>query len=74
VGAVGSCLLTKRWPRPPTARADAITIFDAGWMEDMNPGFTVTAKMPFDVPPGTQVDRIELHDSAFSAGVGVKLT
>jgi hypothetical protein len=46
---------------------------DAGWMEEMNPGFTITAKVPFDVPPGTQVDRIVLHDSAFSGGATVKL-
>jgi hypothetical protein len=41
---------------------------------DMNPGFTLTAvKVPFDVPPGTQVSAVELHDSAFSGGARVQV-
>jgi hypothetical protein len=40
---------------------------------DMNPGFTITAKVPFDVPPGTPVAAIEVHDSAFSGGARVKV-
>ena len=47
-------------------RDDAMTI-------DVNPGFTIGVKVPFDVPPGTDIDRIELHDSAFSDGVSVKV-
>jgi hypothetical protein len=53
--------------------AIALNGADSGWMEDMNPGFTITTRVPFDVPRGTQPDRIELHDSAFSQGVAVKL-
>lgn len=41
---------------------------------NMNPGFTITAQVPFDVPPGTKATVIELHDSAFSGGVKVKLS
>jgi hypothetical protein len=37
----------------------------------MNPGFNVTAKVPFDVPPGTQGAAVEVHDSAFSGGARV---
>jgi hypothetical protein len=40
---------------------------------DMNPGFSITVKVPFDVPPGTVPDKIELHDSAFSSGVSVQV-
>jgi Domain of unknown function (DUF4352)/Protein of unknown function (DUF2510) len=46
---------------------DAMTI-------DVNPGFCINVKVPFDVPPGTQLDKIELHDSAFSGGATVKLS
>lgn len=45
-------------------QSDAMTI-------DLNPGFSINVKVPFDVPPGTQIDKIELHDSAFSSGVSV---
>ena len=40
---------------------------------DMNPGFSVTAKVPFDVPPETPVAAIEVHDSAFSGGARVRV-
>ena len=40
---------------------------------DLNPGFTITFKIPFDVPPGTVPTGIELHDSAFSGGVTMPL-
>ena len=43
---------------------DAMTI-------DLNPGFSINVKVPFDVPPGSQIDKIELNDSAFSGGVSV---
>lgn len=42
-------------------------------LTDMNPGFKVTVQVPFDVPPGTKPATLELHDSAFSGGVKVKL-
>lgn len=38
---------------------------------DMNPGFNITVKVPFDVPPGTQASSVEVHDSAFSSGAKV---
>ena len=41
---------------------------------DLGPGFTITVKVPFDVPPGTAPDKVELHDSAFSGGATVKVS
>jgi hypothetical protein len=43
------------------------------WMQEMNPGFSVNVEVPFDVPPGTPLSAIELHDSAFSGGATVNL-
>lgn len=44
------------------------------FLEDINPGNTITgAPLLFDVPVGTVLDRIELHDSMFSGGVEVSL-
>jgi hypothetical protein len=37
----------------------------------MNPGLTLTVRMRFDVPKGTKLMAIELHESASSAGVKV---
>ncbi|NIJ15000.1 hypothetical protein FHU38_005408 [Saccharomonospora amisosensis] len=39
----------------------------------INPGNSVTGKLVFDVPPGTELTSAELHDSAFSNGVTVSL-
>lgn len=44
-----------------------------GDMESLNPGLGLDAVVPFDVPPGTQPDAIQLHDSMFSGGVMVSL-
>jgi hypothetical protein len=41
---------------------------------DINPGNQVNAKVAFDVPTGTQPSQVELHDSAFSGEVTVKLS
>jgi hypothetical protein len=41
---------------------------------DLNPGFTLTAKVAFDVPPGTQIAGIAVHDSAFSGGAKITLS
>ncbi len=47
---------------------------DRSVFENINPGNTVTdAPLLFDVPPGTVIDRIELHDIFYSAGVSVLL-
>jgi len=56
-----------------TMAAMAMNPADSTMVIDMNPGFTITAKVPFDVPPGTQVAAVEVHDSAFSGGARVKV-
>lgn len=44
------------------------------FVEKINPGHTVNdASLLFDVPAGTMVTGVELHDSASSPGVKVKL-
>ncbi len=40
-----------------------------GLVDDINPGNAIEVKVPFDVPPDTQMSMLELHDSMFSAGV-----
>jgi hypothetical protein len=40
---------------------------------DMNPGFNLALKVPFDVPTGTVRAAIELHDSVFSNGARVQV-
>lgn len=46
----------------------AIRMNDDAMIIDMNPGFSVTVRVPFDVPPGTTATEVRLHDSAFSRG------
>jgi hypothetical protein len=41
--------------------------------EEINPGNTVKGKLVFDIPKGTALTSLELHDSAFSGGVTVSL-
>jgi Domain of unknown function (DUF4352)/Protein of unknown function (DUF2510) len=41
--------------------------------EEINPGNTVKGKVFYDVPKGTKLVKVELHDSAFSGGVEVAL-
>ncbi|MFC7276769.1 DUF4352 domain-containing protein [Paractinoplanes rhizophilus] len=41
--------------------------------QDINPGNAVTGTLVFDVPKGTKLTSLELHDSVFSGGVAVKL-
>ncbi len=42
--------------------------------EDINPGNSIKdAALVFDVPKGTKLDKLELHDSMFSGGVDVSL-
>ncbi len=43
------------------------------WLEEINPGNSLTGKIVFDVPKGTELVKAELHDSAFSNGVDVEL-
>ena len=35
----------------------------------LDPGFITTVRVPFDVPPGTALDRVELHQPVFSGGL-----
>ena len=51
----------------------AIAMNENAIIVDMNPGFSVKVWVPFDVPPGTEVAVVELHDSAFSDGAWVNL-
>lgn len=49
---------------------------DAGsntWYDEINPGNSVSGAIVFDVPKGTKLATVELHDSAFSGGVKVDL-
>lgn len=43
------------------------------WIEDINPGNSITTNVVFDVAPGETIVAVELHDSAFSGGVEVAL-
>jgi len=39
----------------------------------VNPGITITARVPFQIPASDRMVRLVLHDSAFSGGVSVKV-
>ena len=59
-----------------TYRGDAlaaVTMNNDSVVIDMNPGFKITMKVPFDVPAGTMPAAIELHYSAFTDGARVQL-
>ncbi|WP_229070993.1 DUF4352 domain-containing protein [Actinoplanes sp. DH11] len=43
------------------------------FLEEINPGNTAKGKLIFDVPAGTKLTSLELHDSIFSGGVTVSL-
>ena len=52
-------------------------IYDADsemWLENINPGNSVKGNIYFDIPKGTKLVKLELHDSAFSGGVDVVLS
>lgn len=40
-------------------------------MTNVNPGVTITAVAPFQIPVGDKITRLELHDSMFSGGVEI---
>jgi hypothetical protein len=44
------------------------------FLTDINPGNKVSGFLLFDVPKGTKLTKLELHDSPFSGGVTVTLT
>ena len=52
--------------------AAAVAINNGSMQIDMDPGAKITLNVPFDVPPGTQVAALELHDSVFSGGARVR--
>jgi hypothetical protein len=41
--------------------------------KQLNPGITITALVPFQIPAGDSIVRLELHDSAFSGGATVQV-
>ncbi|MCY1142525.1 DUF4352 domain-containing protein [Actinoplanes sp. Pm04-4] len=43
------------------------------FLQQINPGNQVTGKLVYDVPKGTKLTTIELHDSLFSGGVKIPL-
>ncbi|HZN72171.1 MAG TPA: DUF4352 domain-containing protein [Micromonosporaceae bacterium] len=43
------------------------------WLNEINPGNQVTGILVFDIPSNARIARLELHDSAFSGGVDVKV-
>ncbi|MCO8274541.1 DUF4352 domain-containing protein [Actinoplanes sp. TRM 88003] len=43
------------------------------FLQQINPGNQVTGKLVYDVPKGTKLTSIELHDSMFSSGVKIPL-
>jgi hypothetical protein len=56
-----------------TADTAAAVAINSGSMQiDMDPGAKITLNVPFDVPPGTQVAALELHDSVFSHGARIR--
>lgn len=55
-----------------TYSADGSASSDA-FLEDINPGNSVTAKIAFDAPKGTKPTQAVLHDSPFSNGVRISI-
>jgi hypothetical protein len=51
----------------------AVTMNNDSMVIEMEPGFKITMKVPFDVPAGTLPGAIELHDSVFTDGARVQL-
>ncbi len=43
------------------------------FLEDINPGNSVSGIVIFDIPKGAKIVKLELHDSAFSGGVVVNV-
>ena len=46
---------------------------DDAMVLDLGPGFTITVKIPFDIPTGATMAELVLHDSAFSGGARVSI-
>jgi hypothetical protein len=56
-------------PSSATTVVDAASIF----LDDIGPGASVNGTVVFDVPVGTRLRELELHDSPFSGGVRLGL-
>ncbi|MFG2005385.1 DUF4352 domain-containing protein [Spirillospora sp. NPDC048911] len=59
---------------PSTEAAVVLNQKTGAFLSDINPGNSVKGLLAFDVPTGTRLASLELHDSAFSDGVKVTLT
>jgi hypothetical protein len=57
----------------PSSQADSNLDANIG-MSDINPGNSVNAQVAFDVPVGTPITAIEVHDSLYSGGAKVAIT
>jgi hypothetical protein len=53
--------------------ADSVASSDSLFLQDLNPGTTAKGTVVWKVPANLKADHLELHDSAFSGGVEVKL-
>jgi hypothetical protein len=51
------------------------SVFLQGDMDNtqVNPGITITAKLPFQIPAADKLTQLQLHDSMFSGGVTVRV-
>jgi hypothetical protein len=64
----------RKFSADSTADIEANTGNGGGaFLNDINPGNTVRALILFDLPKGDKAVKAELHDSAFSGGVTVRL-
>ena len=52
---------------------DEAWVYLGNTLVDLNPGDSIETAVAFDVPKGTDVESIELHDGPFSDGVVVGL-
>jgi hypothetical protein len=57
----------------PDMSATKVIGSDSTMMLNMNPGFGLTAKVVYDVPPGTKPAVVEVHDSMISGGARVSV-
>ena len=51
----------------------AMSLNQESMVLDLNPGFDIEVALPFDVPKGTTLATMVLHDSMFSGGVTVSI-
>lgn len=67
-------LLNTKGQRFSASSDAAIFLSDSSSLfEEINPGNALSSKVVFDVPAGTMLSQLELHDSAYSRGVKVSL-